>query len=265
VGNLTTKIESATNLPHSPSARLCSCMMETLHCISNQTDIHNKSILDKYCKNPFNSTLCAGVKNNYTSGVYGTYTGCKTRERQSWILNQLFISNGRDTSICSSATGIIQTPIPVQARDPDCEVFLRQAGTSATGSVTFTPTNAQRNNSPLSRTLNTGSRVGIAIGTIGFILLLFILAIGIHIRLKRRTSVSSPMDILSGKPELQDTSQNPVPRPTPFELGSSERHELEGTTAYEVAGESIVEIGSRTQIQELSARSDEIIELHSEK
>jgi 1,3-beta-glucanosyltransferase GAS1 len=253
--------ETTADIPHAPSARLCGCMMETLQCISNQTDPHDDSIISKHCENSFDNVLCLGVTDNYTTGIFGTYTGCNVMERQSWILNQIFVSKEKDPGICSSVGGITNTPVPMQSRAPDCDAYIRQAGTDATGRITYTPIAASMNTIAAGHTLETGTRAGIAVGVTMFILLLAAVISGVYIFLKRRRAIQKSDDFEFSKPELPDTSKGPIETPDIIQLDSSQKYELTGHIPQEMEGEAKIEMDTATQIHELKSEGNEVFEL----
>ena len=240
--------EITTDLPHTPSARLCACMMETLQCISNQADVHNDSIWREHCENSFDNVLCTGITNNYTSGVYGTYAGCSVRERQSWILNQLLVSELEDPAACTSIGGVTKSYVPSNSRQPDCDAFLRQAGTAATGKITFTATDLPLNTTTMGHALKPAARAGIAVGIIICILLLAAVTFGVYTLLKRRRAVQTENEMGFVKPELPDNSKSPI-------------HELEANLVQEIDGESRSGNDSATRHHEVMTGSNEAVEL----
>jgi hypothetical protein len=245
-------------------------MMDTLQCVFKSNESHEINIWNKFCTNPFDTVLCTGVYANYTTGVYGTYSMCKESERYSWILNQLFISKGRDSRICTSSGGTLQSPVPPKSRSPGCEIFLHQAGTNATGKITTTPDPQLMSLSKVNKTLRTSSKVGIGLGIGLFAIILAIVALRLHARRKesRITNRKLSESTVFEKAELSNSSEKPISNPVVVELGSSEKHELEGAMAYEMGEEAKLEADSDAQIYELSSTGTELVELdgkHSAK
>jgi hypothetical protein len=255
--------ESTTDLPYLSSARVCSCMMESLECVSNHTDPHDTAMQDRFCGSSMDDFLCSGVLQNFTTGVYGTYATCMKSQKDSWILNQVFISKGRDPVICTSSNGTTQTPVPSKSRSPDCEAFLRQVGPGATGKVTFTPSTTPLNLSKMNNTLATPSKVGIGVGITIFAMLLAIIAIQAHARSKNSKEAPKAEDYTFEKAELPTHSEKP--KAVVVELGSSEIHELEGITAQEIGGEMRFEVDSDAQIHELGSSGNKIVKLDSNR
>jgi hypothetical protein len=255
--------ESATDLPYLSSARVCSCMMESLECVSNKTDPHDTAMQDRFCGSSIDAFHCSGVLENFTTGVYGTYATCMEAQKDSWILNQVFISKGRDPAICTSSNGTMQTPVPSKSRSPDCETFLRQAGPDATGKVTFTPSTTPLNISKMNNTLAASSKVGIGVGITIFVVLLAVIAIRAYARSKGSKEAPKAEDYTFEKAELSTHSEKP--KAIVVELGSSERHELEGITAHEIGGEMRVEVDSDAQIHELGSTGNEIVKLDNNR
>jgi hypothetical protein len=182
-------------------------------------------------------------------------------ERQSWILNQIFVAKEKDPGICSSVGGITNTPVPSQSRAPDCDAYIRQAGADATGRIIHTPIAVSMNTIAAGHTLEAGTRAGIAVGVTMFILLLAAIISGVYIFLKRRRAIQKSDVIEFSKPELPDTSKSPTETPDTIQLDSSQKYELAGNTPQEMDGEANTEMDTATQIHELKSEGNEVFEL----
>jgi hypothetical protein len=218
-------------------------MMETLNCIFNNTDMWDYTIFRKYCKNPYDDNLCRAVDNNYTSGVYGSYDGCAAQEQSSWILNQIFISKGRDPASCTSAGGTIQTPTGPQSLESDCQSFLQQAGPDGIGKVTATPSPLSLKRPENDSHLNSGAKIGLGVGL--SILALICIAVAFGLYRRRRKIPSAPEtasrdesdfreDFVLPKVELEDSPVTPKKSEPGGELDSSQKHELEADMPHEL-------------------------------
>ncbi|KAF2674217.1 hypothetical protein BT63DRAFT_419522 [Microthyrium microscopicum] len=206
----------------------------------NSTDLWDYSTFKKYCKNPYDDNLCKAVDNNYTTGVYGTYDGCTAQEQSSWILSQLYISKGRDPASCTSAGGIMKTPVAASSRQADCQSYLKQAGPDSVGKITATPAPVQEQRPANGDELKPATKAGIGVGISIFALIC--IAVGFVLYRRRQNSTGSEEEDLGfEKAELDGSEvgaaktqpQSDIP-PDSAELDSGERHEMATDVPHEL-------------------------------
>ncbi|EKG09936.1 Glycolipid anchored surface protein GAS1 [Macrophomina phaseolina MS6] len=130
-----------TSLPPTPHRRLCDCMAESLSCVAGPelTDVETYkayvNLTGSICS--ADADLCAGVASNGITGEYGIFSNCNKTHIISWIYNQYYLSQNKDSAACDfNGTAIIHTPGSLGS---DCLVLLAQAGRAGTGSITTTP------------------------------------------------------------------------------------------------------------------------------
>jgi hypothetical protein len=235
--------------------------METLYCVSKKTDHYD---LDRLCKDSPDDFICKGVNNNYTTGVYGAYSGCSERQTISWVFNQLFLSKNKDPDICTSAGGIMQTPVPSNFRESDCDIFLRQAGDDGVGRITFTPNPQPRKTESQQKTaLTTRIKIEVGVGVITFAILLGSLAFGVYVRWQRWKWRTASKGYVLEKAELPSESATTGTQPQIAELDSSERNELHAITLQEIEGDTRIVADPNTQVHELSSAISIAFELDS--
>jgi hypothetical protein len=263
----------ATQVPHRASARLCSCMTETLQCVSNPKGPGNGTIVQKLCQQDrADDSVCKGVTENYSDPpVYGAYAGCTTHEQVSWILNRVFLSRSNDSEACTSNNGTLQTPVAVGNQSYGCKEMLRQVGPEATDFVSVTPLEPLFSMDGIALQkdgLPTSSKLGVGLGVPAGV----ILSVAAGVLLQRRRAKARSEKELEAKDQVvqkaelaADEAKSP-PRAGATELDADlpERRELEGVVAQELGGENErVEADSGGAIYELPGNDEHIGELDS--
>ncbi|KAJ2484317.1 1 3-beta-glucanosyltransferase gel4 [Coemansia sp. RSA 2320] len=85
-------------LPPTPSNSTCSCMMNTLTCVSKQTSIPTSAgdlaTFGTTVSNIFGTVCgtvdCSAVSGNANTGKYGKYSFCDPLQRVSWVMTQWY-------------------------------------------------------------------------------------------------------------------------------------------------------------------------------
>lgn len=132
---------AATDLPPTPSEDLCDCMNAALSCvIKDDVDEDDYEDLFNYVCNEID---CSGINANGTSGDYGAYSFCNSKEKLSFILNVYYSKSGGEKSDCDfSGSATLQSASTQSA----CATVLSQVGSSGTGkpstSVSFSGSKA---------------------------------------------------------------------------------------------------------------------------
>ena len=216
--NSTERVPISTNIVSAPSRRLCSCMIETVGCYLDQDANATvaSEIVTQFCNE--NAKWCAGVDMNSTEGIYGSFSGCKSSEQQSWAFNQYYLAHDKNSSSCSSIGGTTKQPIPPTSQTTDCRILLDQAGPLGTGTVTFTPTleanvTANHTNGSTGRSRES-IKIGVSIGAAVFLIILSAITI-LFIRRRKKAKATkatkaakaeSAQDSSFQKPELDGNS-----------------------------------------------------------
>ncbi|PWY82173.1 hypothetical protein BO70DRAFT_362081 [Aspergillus heteromorphus CBS 117.55] len=129
--------EAASSLPPSPNSDLCTCMEESLSCVVKDSVSSSKygDLFDYICAK---GDYCDGMSSNSTSGDYGAYSVCSTKQQLSFVMNQYYEKQSAKASACDfSGDG---TTTSSSAATGTCSSLLQEAGTAGTGSVTSSPT-----------------------------------------------------------------------------------------------------------------------------
>ena len=225
------EINIANTLPTKSNPRLCSCMMQTMNCITDPKSTTEEKMVThrKLCNK--NKSLCGGVSFNSTEGWYSSYLHCNITEKASWVYQQNYLANGNDSAACSAVGGIIQQATPSASLQNDCQVLLRQAGRDGRGTVTFDPatgaTEARSLVSPDRAVLSSGAQAGIGVGIGCFTILCIVLGVYFWVRRRRLKRLSeSPVEEYH-KAELPDTCK-PSALKIDMMLDGDEVFELKG-------------------------------------
>jgi hypothetical protein len=112
-------------------------MTSALSCVVNpstsQKDYSN--LFGYVCgKNP---SACAGIAANGQKGQYGAYGMCDSSEQLSFVLNQYYLSQNKDSTACDfKGAAKLQTPKNAAS---SCKSLIAEAGKGGTGTVTSQP------------------------------------------------------------------------------------------------------------------------------
>ncbi|RAL13743.1 uncharacterized protein BO97DRAFT_476910 [Aspergillus homomorphus CBS 101889] len=131
--------EASSTLPPSPNDDLCNCMEKSLSCVVKDSVSSKKysDVFDYICGLK-DGKYCAGQTSNSTSGVYGAYSVCSTKQQLNFVMNQYFSAEGAQASACDfSGKG---TTTSSTAPSGTCSSLLKEAGTGGLGQVTSSPT-----------------------------------------------------------------------------------------------------------------------------
>ncbi|KAM0456674.1 hypothetical protein ACHAO4_003705 [Trichoderma viride] len=92
--------QSSEKLPPTPNSDGCSCMAKAAQCIvANSTDATDYgSIFNFICGS--DQTLCDGINGNTSTGVYGGYSMCGDQDKLTYVLNQYYLKQNKDSTAC---------------------------------------------------------------------------------------------------------------------------------------------------------------------
>ncbi|GME95635.1 unnamed protein product [[Candida] boidinii] len=101
-----------------------------------------------------NEVDCGGINGNGTSGKYGAYSFCSSKEKLSFVLNLYYLANSESNQACdfSGSAQVVNSSTYSQ-----CSAVLSQAGTDGLGTVTDTVNFQATGQSAVSNTSSTGS------------------------------------------------------------------------------------------------------------
>ncbi|KAI4197609.1 MAG: hypothetical protein LQ346_002954 [Caloplaca aetnensis] len=165
--------EASVKLPPSPNNAVCSCMVQSLNCTANSgiSDDDIKTNFDYLC-DPNNGDYCGGIQANGTTGVYGAYSMCSTKERISWAFNAFYNdqtkNNPKNTDPCNFK-GAAQKQTGKASNT--CKTVVDQAGDSGTGAITSAPTPSSTGSSGAAASSTTGAAAALKIPSFSFGLL----------------------------------------------------------------------------------------------
>ncbi|KAL9002969.1 MAG: hypothetical protein Q9188_004135 [Gyalolechia gomerana] len=154
-----------TTLPPSPNNAVCDCMVKSLNCTA-RSDINDDAITTNfgYLCDPSNGDYCSGILANGSTGVYGAYSMCNSKERLAWAFNAFFMdqtrNNPQNTNPCDfDGAGRRQTPESAGT----CKSVVSQAGDSGTGSITSAPSPGSTSSGGGSASSSTGAASVLAV------------------------------------------------------------------------------------------------------
>jgi hypothetical protein len=207
-------------------------MIETVGCYLDQdanATVASETVT-QFCNE--NEKWCAGINMDSAEGIYGSFSGCKSSEQQSWAFNQYYLAHANDSSSCSSIGGTTKQPIPPTSQTTDCRILLDQAGPLGTGTVTFTLTleanvTANHTNGSTSRSRES-IKIGVSIGAAVFLIILSAITI-LFIRRRKKAKAASAQDSSVQKPELDGNSAANKKDDTP-QIDGTEINELDATS-----------------------------------
>lgn len=148
-------------------------MVQSLNCTANSgiSDDDIKTNFDYLC-DPNNGDYCGGIQANGTTGVYGAYSMCSTKERISWAFNAFYNdqtkNNPKNTDPCNFK-GAAQKQTGKASNT--CKTVVDQAGDSGTGAITSAPTPSSTGSSGAAASSTTGAAAALKIPSFSFGLL----------------------------------------------------------------------------------------------
>ncbi|KAJ5779250.1 hypothetical protein N7457_006970 [Penicillium paradoxum] len=125
---------AASKLPPSPNAELCECMYASLECVPNK-DISGKEISNTFSYLGGEDGIMDGVGSNATSGKYGAYSMCSTKQRLAWAMNVYYQKNkGKAAEKACDFDGVASTQKSSSASG-SCATQMKAAGSAGTGTI----------------------------------------------------------------------------------------------------------------------------------
>lgn len=142
-------------------------MLETLSCTTKSgiTDAAVGDQLSFVCSPSFsNDNICAGIKSNATTGIYGAYSMCTGAQQLAFVYNTYY--NAQSSSNKATACNFGGNATTQNAEKPSgtCAALISQAGAAGTGTVTTVPTSGSTG-SGTSGSASTSSSKAAAAGT----------------------------------------------------------------------------------------------------
>mmetsp|Transcript_5116 Transcript_5116/g.5115 ORF Transcript_5116/g.5115 Transcript_5116/m.5115 type:complete len:541 (-) Transcript_5116:15-1637(-) len=121
---------AATNLPPTPDQVACECMDASVTCVvdSDVDSSDYEDLFDYVCA----KIDCDGITANGTTGEYGAYSPCTSKQKLNFVLNLYYEENGSSSSACNF-DGSATTQSAKTASS--CSAYLKSAGTSGLGTI----------------------------------------------------------------------------------------------------------------------------------
>ncbi|KAF9888359.1 1,3-beta-glucanosyltransferase gas1 [Aspergillus nanangensis] len=153
-------------LPPSPNQQLCDCMEESITC-KLKDNVSGKK-LDKLFGTVCGfDGICDGITTNATTGKYGAYSVCSPEQQLSFAMDLYYQEqekegNGADACDFDGAASTQKSG----NSDGSCDSLLKAAGTSGTGSVQASPTDASGGAAGASASGSEGAAFMVAPGSV---------------------------------------------------------------------------------------------------
>ncbi|CAG7926865.1 unnamed protein product [Penicillium olsonii] len=122
----------ASPLPPSADVNLCECMYDAAGCVVS--DSLSTSKYAKLFSTVCGYTDCSGLTANATTGEYGAYGMCSTKQQLAFALNKYYVEQDRAATACNFASSA--TTKATTAASGTCSAQMKEAGTAGTGTVT---------------------------------------------------------------------------------------------------------------------------------
>ncbi|PSK78205.1 hypothetical protein CJJ07_002006 [Candidozyma auris] len=131
---------AATALPPTPDSDICECMDKSLTCvIKDSVDSDDYTELFSYLCGSDSGISCDGISGNATTGKYGAYSACESKQKLNFLLNLYYKENGSKDSACDfSGSATTQSATTASS----CSAYISSAGESGLGTVTGNILNA---------------------------------------------------------------------------------------------------------------------------
>ncbi|KAI9041884.1 glycoside hydrolase family 72 protein [Aspergillus affinis] len=152
-----------TPLPPTPNEELCDCMAASAGCVVQDSLASSKysDLFSVVC----GYTDCDGLTANATTGKYGAYGMCNSKQQLNFALNKYYGEQNSAASACSF--GGSATTTSAASKTGSCKSLMSQAGTAGTGTVTSEPTATAGSGSSSKASASASGSTGAAPNTAG--------------------------------------------------------------------------------------------------
>lgn len=124
--------KASESLPPTPNQGVCDCISDAAECVvADDVSSDDYAELFSYLCGEIS---CAGITGNGTSGEYGAYSFCSSKDQLNFLLNYYYQQQDKDSSACdfSGSASVQDSPKTTGS----CSAVLEEAGSAGTGSVT---------------------------------------------------------------------------------------------------------------------------------
>ncbi|CAI7639325.1 unnamed protein product [Penicillium glandicola] len=133
----------ASPLPPAADSDLCECMYNAAGCVvaSSVSTSKYSTLFSTVC----GLTDCSGLTANATTGEYGAYGMCTSKQQLVFALNKYYVEQDSAADACSfSGSATVKS---ITTATGTCATQMKEAGTAGTGTVTATGSSASSTSS----------------------------------------------------------------------------------------------------------------------
>ncbi|OAQ77980.1 1,3-beta-glucanosyltransferase [Purpureocillium lilacinum] len=123
--------QASDTLPPTPDANVCSCMVKTCECVpaDGLAATSYSDIFDFICGK--DASLCSGIQGNATTGKYGVYSMCDSKDQLAYALNAYYNDQKKAKDACSFKG---QAKTQTATKNSNCSALASSPGSNSTGS-----------------------------------------------------------------------------------------------------------------------------------
>lgn len=151
----TSNWDASTKLPPTPDELLCKCASAAAGCVvDDSVDEDDYGDIFGYICSQID---CAGIETDGSTGVYGAFSPCSSKDQLNFLLNLYYESNDQSLSACDfDGSASVQ-----RARTASlCRALLLSAGSQGTGSVSASINTSKNSSSTSKSNGSSGSNSG---------------------------------------------------------------------------------------------------------
>ncbi|KAJ6445227.1 1,3-beta-glucanosyltransferase [Purpureocillium lavendulum] len=123
--------QANSTLPPTPDANVCSCMVKSCGCVpaDGLKATSYGDIFGFICGK--DESLCSGINSNATTGEYGIYSMCASKDQLAYVLNAYYQNQNKASNACDFNG---QAKTQTATKESNCKALASSPGSNGTGS-----------------------------------------------------------------------------------------------------------------------------------